>query len=95
MRGPAPGRSGPSPTPPAPCTPSSRSPSRSASGAAAKTNSGAHATDPARITPSLYENFTDLGFMVLNLTQSSADLTVYTVDPSTAQPTNAFQRRLA
>ncbi|MET9489074.1 metallophosphoesterase [Nocardia sp. NPDC006630] len=65
------------------------------SGAAAKTNSGAHATDPARITPSLYENFTDLGFMILNLTQSSADLTVYTVDPSTAQPTNAFQRRLA
>ncbi|MFB7720551.1 metallophosphoesterase [Nocardia sp. NPDC056100] len=64
------------------------------SGAAAKTNSGSHEKDPARITPALFENFTDLGFMVLDLTASSADLTVHTVDPSNGQPTNVFQRRL-
>ncbi|WP_330184190.1 metallophosphoesterase [Nocardia sp. NBC_01503] len=64
------------------------------SGAAAKTNSGAHATDSRKVTPALFENFTDLGFMVLELTASSADLTVHTVDPSNGQSTNAFQRRL-
>ncbi|MFF2553631.1 metallophosphoesterase [Nocardia sp. NPDC058058] len=64
------------------------------SGAAAKTNSGSHEKDPARITPALFENFTDLGFMVLDLTASSADLTVHTVDPSNGQPADVFQRRL-
>ncbi|MFC9994394.1 metallophosphoesterase [Nocardia sp. NPDC127526] len=59
------------------------------SGAAAKTTS-AHGDNPA-----LFQNFGDVGFMTLDLTASSADLGVYTVDPSTAQATNAFQRRLA
>ncbi|WP_040814398.1 hypothetical protein [Nocardia concava] len=42
----------------------------------------------------LYENYTDLGFMVLELTPTSADLGVYTVDLSNGQCANAFQRRL-
>ncbi|QLY31014.1 metallophosphoesterase [Nocardia huaxiensis] len=60
------------------------------SGAAAKTSSG----HPDR-NPALFQTFTDLGFMVLDLNPSSADLGVYTVDPSNPQPVNVFQRRLA
>ncbi|MGV9415274.1 metallophosphoesterase [Nocardia sp. NPDC003693] len=74
-------------------TPATKGTRQLVSGAAAKTNSGSHAKGAT--TPALYENFTDLGFMVLDLTPSTADLAVYTVDPSTGQPVNAFQRRLA
>ncbi len=59
------------------------------SGAAAKT------THKGADNPALFENFGDVGFMTLDLTDSTADLGVFTVDPSTAQATNAFQRRLA
>ncbi|MEV6770819.1 metallophosphoesterase [Nocardia sp. NPDC051030] len=65
------------------------------SGAAAKSVHGEPAGSGTR-TPNnaLYQNFDDLGFMVLNLTPSSADLSVHTVDLSSTQFTNAFQRRL-
>lgn len=63
------------------------------SGAAAKSVSGDHAKGAPN--PALYENYTDLGFMVLDLTPSAADLSVVTVDLATGASTTAFERRLA
>ncbi|WP_067695372.1 metallophosphoesterase [Nocardia jejuensis] len=66
------------------------------SGAAAKSVHGEPSASGSRTPNSaLYQNFDDLGFMVLDLTAASADLGVYTVDLSNGAPTNTFQRRLA
>lgn len=66
------------------------------SGAAAKSVHDEPATS-GRHTPNeaLYQSFSDLGFMVLDLTSSSADLGVFTVDLANGGSTNVFQRRLA
>ncbi|MFI6871102.1 metallophosphoesterase [Nocardia sp. NPDC050406] len=64
------------------------------SGAAAKSVSGEHARGQAP-TPALYENYRDLGFMVLDLTPSAVEVGVVTVDLASGAHTTAFQRRLA
>ncbi|BCN63952.1 hypothetical protein RE9431_24070 [Prescottella equi] len=61
------------------------------SGAAAKNNHG-KSTRPDRAN--LYQNFDDVGFMVMDLSPESVRLRVYTVDLPTAEPTLAFDRRL-
>ncbi|WP_067720513.1 metallophosphoesterase [Nocardia yamanashiensis] len=63
------------------------------SGAAAKSVGG----DKSKGTQNaaLYENYNDLGFMVLDLTPSAADLRVMTVDLANGASSTAFQRRLA
>ncbi|MTE11865.1 metallophosphoesterase [Nocardia aurantiaca] len=66
------------------------------SGAAAKSVHGEPSSGGVHtVNGALYENYTDLGFMVLDLTPTSAELGVYTVDLSNGQSANAFQRRLA
>lgn len=66
------------------------------SGAAAKSVHDEPAAS-GRYTPNtaLYQNYTDLGFMILDLTPATADLGVYTVDLANGGATNVFQRRLA
>ncbi|MFC9789666.1 metallophosphoesterase [Rhodococcus sp. NPDC127528] len=61
------------------------------SGAAAKNNHGkAGKADRAN----LFQNFTDVGFMVLDLDSDSVTVRVYTVDVATSKATVAFERRL-
>ncbi|MBF6178688.1 metallophosphoesterase [Nocardia otitidiscaviarum] len=64
------------------------------SGAAAKSVHGDRARGQ-QPTPALYENYDDLGFMVLDLNRAAADLSVVTVDLATGAGTTAFQRRLS
>lgn len=60
-------------------------------GAASKTVGGV-----SRITnPSSYQNFTSLGFMVLDISPTSVEIRVYTVDVPTATPMLAHQQVLA
>ncbi|RVW03278.1 metallophosphoesterase [Rhodococcus spongiicola] len=62
------------------------------SGAAGKNSYGKSSrTDRAN----LYQNFDDVGFMVMDLTAEAVRLRVYTVDIPTAAPTLTFDRRLA
>lgn len=61
------------------------------SGATGKDSHG-KSTSPDRAN--LYQNFDDLGFMVMDLNPDSVRLQVYTVDIPTAEPTLAFDRRL-
>ncbi|WP_137724217.1 metallophosphoesterase [Prescottella subtropica] len=61
------------------------------SGAAGK-NSHGKASQPDRAN--LFQNFTDVGFMALDLSPDTARVQVYTVDIPTAEPTLAFDRRL-
>ncbi|MFE5287883.1 metallophosphoesterase [Nocardia sp. NPDC056611] len=65
------------------------------SGAAAKSVHG-EPSSGGKGSPNgaLYENYDALGFMVLDLTPTSADLGVYTVDLANGQSANVFQRRL-
>ncbi|WP_028479754.1 metallophosphoesterase [Nocardia sp. CNY236] len=64
------------------------------SGAAAKTvGSEARNTEDASNT-ALYENYHELGFMVLDLTANAVDLRVHTVDLANGTSTEAFARRL-
>jgi len=59
-------------------------------GAAAKTVGGqSKITNVAR-----YQNFSDLGFMVLDVAPSGLGLRVYTVDTATATPTLAYRQNL-
>ena len=61
------------------------------SGAAAKTVGG-----QSRITnPALYQNFSSLGFMVLDLSPAAVSVRVYSVDIGSATASLAFQQRLA
>lgn len=62
------------------------------SGAAAKNQHG-KASRPDRAN--LYQNFTDVGFMVLDLTADAVRARAYTVDVPTGDATLAFDRRLA
>lgn len=61
------------------------------SGAAGK-NSHGKSTSPDRAN--LYQNFDDVGFMVMDLSAESVRLRAYTVDIPTAEPKLAFDRRL-
>ncbi|MFI7002521.1 metallophosphoesterase [Nocardia sp. NPDC050175] len=65
------------------------------SGAAAKTVSAEPAVTPRGKHPALFENYHELGFMVLDFTPTTVDLRVFTVDVATATATQAFARRLA
>ena len=61
------------------------------SGAAGKSVDGrSHATNEAH-----YQDFTNSGFMVLDVTGDSAGLRVYTVDVATAEPTLAYRHDLS
>lgn len=62
------------------------------SGAAGKDSHG-KSTTPERAN--LYQNFTDVGFMTMDLTANSVRTRAYTVDIPTGTPTLAFDRRLA
>lgn len=62
------------------------------SGAAGKDSHGKSST-PERAN--LYQNFTDVGFMAMDLTSDSVRLRTYTVDVPTGTPALAFDRRLA
>ncbi|WP_114722341.1 metallophosphoesterase [Rhodococcus sp. AG1013] len=62
------------------------------SGAAGK-NSHGKSTSPDRAN--LYQNFDDVGFMVMDLSAESVRLRAYTVDIPTAEPKLAFDRRLS
>lgn len=64
------------------------------SGAAAKSVHGDLANNQAP-NPALYENYEDLGFMVLDLDANAANLEVVTVDLANGESTSTFQRRLA
>ncbi|MEV0297787.1 metallophosphoesterase [Nocardia sp. NPDC050710] len=66
------------------------------SGAAAKTVGGEPKITPGGTDHSaLYENYHQLGFMVLDLTPGNVDLRVVTVDLATGAATETFDRRLA
>lgn len=61
------------------------------SGAASKSVGG-----QSRITnPALYQDFSNYGFMVLDITPAAFSVRAYTVDLATATPTLAYQRQLA
>ncbi|MFI5781175.1 metallophosphoesterase [Nocardia sp. NPDC051570] len=59
------------------------------SGAGAKT---AHGAAPGA-NPALFQNYTDVGFMVLDLCPNSAEVGVFTVDLGNGQLANVFRRR--
>ncbi|WP_330229046.1 hypothetical protein OHA40_23510 [Nocardia sp. NBC_00508] len=65
------------------------------SGAAAKTVGAKPRSTPDAGLGALYENFHELGFMVLELTPDAVDLRVHTVDLASGAATEAFRRRLA
>ncbi|MFR9751317.1 metallophosphoesterase [Nocardia sp. 004] len=65
--------------------------SGSSSGSSGSSSGSGTRTDNA----ALYENYHELGFMVLELTSDRADVGVHTVDPATGASVEAFQRRLA
>ncbi|MEU2030405.1 metallophosphoesterase [Nocardia amamiensis] len=65
------------------------------SGAAAKTVGAEPRIASNAGLGALYENFHELGFMVLELTGDSVDLRVHTVDLASAASAEAFRRRLA
>lgn len=65
------------------------------SGAAAKTVGAEPAVTPRAGHPALFENYHELGFMVLDLTPTTVDLRVFTVDVASSAATQAFARRLA
>ncbi|MFE6860886.1 metallophosphoesterase [Nocardia sp. NPDC057668] len=68
------------------------------SGAAAKTSgsggSGSSGSGGRNRTKALYESQDKLGFMVLDLTPSAANLRVVTVDPATGRGTQVFDQQL-
>ncbi|MFG1781262.1 metallophosphoesterase [Rhodococcus oryzae] len=61
------------------------------SGAAGKTSSGKASSTTNK---SLFENFADVGFMVMDLSPTAATLRVYTVDITTSKAKEVFNRRL-
>ncbi|MGW5222365.1 metallophosphoesterase [Nocardia sp. NPDC004085] len=65
------------------------------SGAAAKTVGAEPRLVASAGHGALYENYHELGFMVLELTGGGVDLGVHTVDPATGASAEAFRRRLA
>ncbi|PXX69161.1 calcineurin-like phosphoesterase family protein [Nocardia tenerifensis] len=76
-------------------TVASKSTRQIVSGAAAKTVGAEPASRPRGEHPALFENYHELGYMVLDLTPTTVDLRVFTVDLATATATEAFARRLA
>ncbi|MGW0173543.1 metallophosphoesterase [Rhodococcus sp. NPDC003322] len=63
------------------------------SGASAKNSHGKAGAEVDR--RNLFQNYTDVGFMVMDLAPDAVTIRVYTVDIATAQSTVAFERRLA
>ena len=62
-------------------------------GASAKNSHGKAGSAVDR--PNLFQNYTDVGFMVLDLDPDAVTVRVYTVDIPTATSTMTFERRLA
>ncbi|WP_227996106.1 metallophosphoesterase [Nocardia australiensis] len=76
-------------------TPESKGTRQIISGAAAKTVGAEPRLNPGGSgNAALYENYHELGFMVMELTASTVDLRAYTVDPATGGASEAFTRRL-
>ncbi|MEU7764341.1 metallophosphoesterase [Nocardia sp. NPDC049190] len=65
------------------------------SGAAAKTVGAEPRFTTSAGHAAVFENYHELGFMVLDLTEDAVDLRVHTVDVATGAGTEAFRRRLA
>ncbi|MFI9409870.1 metallophosphoesterase [Nocardia gamkensis] len=65
------------------------------SGAAAKTVGAEPRLTASAGHSALYENYHELGFMVLELTEDGVELGVHTVDLTTGGSAEAFRRRLA
>ncbi|SDD21213.1 metallophosphoesterase [Rhodococcus tukisamuensis] len=63
------------------------------SGAAGKNSHGKAGAEVGR--NNLFQNHTDVGFMVMDLDRDAVTIRVYTVDIPTAKATVAFERRLA
>ncbi|RDI62996.1 metallophosphoesterase [Nocardia pseudobrasiliensis] len=64
------------------------------SGAAAKSVHDEPLGNPKPQHPNLFQTFTDLGFMVLDLSRDAVRLRAVTVDPGSGAATVAFDRRL-
>lgn len=76
-------------------TPASKGTRQIISGAAAKTVSHEPKLTPDGAGhPALFENYHELGFMVLDLTADSAELGVHTVDLASGAAAEVFRRRL-
>ncbi|MFD6106421.1 metallophosphoesterase, partial [Nocardia salmonicida] len=74
-------------------TPATKGTRQIVSGAAAKTSGGQpHLTTGGH--SALFETQHELGFMVMDLTADSVNLTVLTVDPASGASTEVFHRRL-
>ncbi|WP_239003836.1 metallophosphoesterase [Nocardia panacis] len=76
-------------------TPATRGTRQIVSGAAAKTVAAEPKINPTGTNPALFENYHQLGFMVMDLTPDRIDLAVHTVDPTGGPAVEAFARRLA
>ncbi|WP_225724789.1 MULTISPECIES: metallophosphoesterase [unclassified Nocardia] len=76
-------------------TPACRGTRQIVSGAAAKTVAAEPKLNANGTNPALFENYHQLGFMVLDLAPDRVDLAVHTVDLASGAATEAFTRRLA
>ncbi|MFX0575357.1 metallophosphoesterase [Nocardia nepalensis] len=77
-------------------TPASKGTRQLVSGAAAKTVAAEPKLNPGGSgNAALFENYHELGFMIMDLTASGVELTVVTVDLASGGATEAFARRLA